>query len=1085
MHDENNPLFDLCKINIELLFLNDSNIPNKNNYENSLIFYLNKYLYKIKVENENQNNNEKNSNFYYFEFNTKTLNIKSLNIPGTDLLSNTTDIFCNILLISDSKEKDKLKNIPQNQNFPKELTYTIIFYDKNSELDFNENNFTDLDKNSYDLITIWKNNDDLKEIHQPLENALKKIVIRYRKFQLSQKLDISINDKEKNDDDKLEEEKKIKDKLDILKIHIKLGDYQKSLEGLKILKELFIVPKELNVFDECEIIINFLIAYNSNLEYDKNIDDGFLKVIENYKSLRQINLMVNAYLKLLYYLSYFNTTEMKQRINEITNNLLIEKFEEKMNVNILFLIHLNISHIYNKINFKKKFFIFLFLAYNDHFNNDINDINNNKINDINKNLNYFNLLIKNIEKYFFNKNYSAIQNYNEYNYDTFISLSNIINFSKYKPIKFSYQEIKENIIEEKNEIKTTKNILTVDNIYSGYYHIFNITKWESFQKSIYEYLIMHYKNIKDYDKTITYCLNILQICCNILPKEKQNEIINIIKKKSSKIKYINYFNVVKIPILIKFIPKRSEIKFDFKEKSEEDEDNGLFIFNPWSKKRDNSINYYWTLNSTQIIFIKFHNPLNIPISINNIHLIYTTNDKKNINCFNYFPSLVNIPPNQDINYNLKFKALVEDIYNIIGIEYFFEGIKIRQYIKKDGNGIFFRYNNLITNLFNSKIKDRINLNHIRIYPEIPQIKFVPLNPELIDNELPLSLFEFQKYVFNFDIINNSPTYIKQINLAVYAYKKEDYKITLYEKEIKPEKGKYYLEPRDTKKLEYNFIQKRSYLKIEFIIYYIYNRDDREEKKDENKKYIIRPYLYFKKELKCKKLFSFSNPGLIPIHNNVNLEKILSQENIYSEYKTEIISKNYFFSFSLELLYFSNENIFYEVINKDNLIEEGNFMQKKNFNFFLDQKEKLSKAYIKLKINKDINEVINCFDLIKNVFKIEKEQNFDFDIKAINQGEYLEIHYEIKNNTKFSFYDMKVKIIIYQENNKRINLNFHLENDIIIDGKLIHLIEEIKPKDNIVIKIKLYPNKDVKFHTTFILIDQKLKLLYVPSFSVKI
>ena len=79
----------------------------------------------------------------------------------------------------------------------------------------------------------------------------------------------------------------------------------------------------------------------------------------------------------------------------------------------------------------------------------------------------------------------------------------------------------------------------------------------------------------------------------------------------------------------------------------------------------------------------------------------------------------------------------------------------------------------------------------------------------------------------------------------------------------------------------------------------------------------------------------------------------------------------------------------------------------------------------------------------------------------------------------------MKIIIYQENNKRINLNFHLENDIIINGKLIHLIEEIKPKDNIVIKIKLYPNKDVKFHTTFILIDQKLKLLYVPSFSVKI
>ena len=61
---------------------------------------------------------------------------------------------------------------------------------------------------------------------------------------------------------------------------------------------------------------------------------------------------------------------------------------------------------------------------------------------------------------------------------------------------------------------------------------------------------------------------------------------------------------------------------------------------------------------------------------------------------------MNIGPNQELNYKLKFKALVEDIYNIIGIEYNFEGIKLRQYIKKEGNGIFYRYNNFIANLFN-------------------------------------------------------------------------------------------------------------------------------------------------------------------------------------------------------------------------------------------------------------------------------------------------------------------------------------------------------------------------------------------------
>ena len=308
------------------------------------------------------------------------------------------------------------------------------------------------------------------------------------------------------------------------------------------------------------------------------------------------------------------------------------------------------------------------------------------------------------------------------------------------------------------------------------------------------------------------------MCHNILSIDKQNEIINIIKKKSRKIKYINYFNVGKLPIIVKFIPQRSKIKFDYQEKNDNIKENDLFIFNPWNQKKDSNINYYWTLNSTQVIFIRFYNPLRVPIFINNMQLLYTTKNKeqKNINCFNYSPSTLNISPGQDIEYEFKFKSLVEDMYNIIGIEYIFEGIKIRQYIKNDGNGIYYRYNNQMINLYNSKLKDKINLDNIRIYPEIPQIKLIPINSE-ISNERPLSLFEFQKYIFNFDIINNSEKYIKQINVAVYAYKKDDYKITLYETEIKSDKEKYYLEPRNDKKYSYEFIQKKSYLKIEFII----------------------------------------------------------------------------------------------------------------------------------------------------------------------------------------------------------------------------------------------------------------------------
>ena len=535
------------------------------------------------------------------------------------------------------------------------------------------------------------------------------------------------------------------------------------------------------------------------------------------------------------------------------------------------------------------------------------------------------------------------------------------------------------------------------------------------------------------------------------------------------------------------MPQRGKIKFDIEEKSPKNKENELFIFNPWKKKKENNINYYWTLNSSQIILIKFHNPLDIPIFINNIQLLYIskTQSKKNINCFNYSPSFINIPPKQDLEYEFKFKSIVEDTFNIIGIEYFFEGVKIRQYINKDGNGIFFRYKNQVLNLYNSKIKENINLENIKIYPEIPQIKLVPLNQDLLFDDKPLSLYEFQKYIFNFDIINLSQKYIKQINLAIYAYKKDDYKITLYEEKIKPEKEKYYLEPRNTKKIKYDFIQKRSYLKIEFIIYYFFDKDEEENDINENSdNIIIKPYLYFKKDLNIKNIFSFENYNIISIHNNANLDRILSLEKIYSKYTAYIISDNYYFSFIIKLLQFQNKEIQYEIINKDITIEKGKFIQKKNFKIFLDKKEKLSKAYIKWKINDEINGIINCFDLIRNIFKLDLEQNFDFDIKQIKKEEYREIWYEIRNNTKFSFFNMKLKILLYQENNKNINLNLHLENDIFIDGKLIHIIDEIKPKDSIKISIKVYSIKDISFNTTFFLIDQKLKLLYVPSFSIK-
>ena len=151
---------------------------------------------------------------------------------------------------------------------------------------------------------------------------------------------------------------------------------------------------------------------------------------------------------------------------------------------------------------------------------------------------------------------------------------------------------------------------------------------------------------------------------------------------------------------------------------------------------------------------------------------------------------------------------------------------------------------------------------------------------------------------------------------------------------------------------------------------------------------------------------------------------------------------------------------------------------------MDKSNKLSQTYIKWKINENKMEgIINCFDLIKNVFNKEIEQIFDFNIIKNIKKDYVELIYVIQNNTKISLYNMKIKILLYQEESNNVNLNISLQDDIFIDGQLIHMIKEIKPKEKISIPIKLYPRKGIIFNTTFLLIDQKLKVLYVPSFSI--
>ena len=1101
MMEKNNPLFDLAKIKIELHFLNE-NLSNFQ-FENDLILFLNKYLWKIHMNNPNPDideiENERSNQFYFFEFYTKNINIKQSNIPDTNLISNKTNFYLDLLFIFETKEEFEKKeggiknliNMLSTSNTPREITHLLIICDKNLDL----NSLTNfLDKSQYDIIELWENN-MIKKRHKSFELALKNIVIQYRINSLNNKLDVSIDNEEED-----EEDDKIKRKLEILDAYIKMGNYNKSMKYLETLKEPFKVQKEITLFKECNVIIRFLIDYNNSfigeegykMEFNEEIETGFLDVIDKYRNVKQTYLMINTYIKLLSYLSYFSSIKKKKRTNEIIMSLLNEKIEDKIKNDVCIFEFLNLAHIYNKIHFKRKFFLLLYKTYKNYMTYYKNQ-------DSYGNLNYIIFLTKNIEKYFLREPSNNIQNYYNYNYENFTEFSNVIKNYFYKPIVFTFKDDENNPIEENEENnQLDKRALYITGVFNGYQQVFHQILWESLQKKIYNNLMKMYKGIKNYDKTILYCLELLQICYNILPVEKQENLVSIIKSKSSKVKYINYYNVVNVPILLRIIPQASEIKFDCVVNQSINKQDDLFIFNPWNQKNTNSINYYWTVNSIQSIILNLYNPLKIQITISQIQLIYNIKNKESehTNLFNYMPMSIVIPPNQKVEYKFQFKPLVEEVFDIIGIEYLFEGIKVKQYVKNDGNGLLFRYKNTIENLYSLKTRDKVYLNNIRIYPEIPLIRLIPLNNELIDDS-PLKLFEFQKYTFNFDIINLSDKPIKQINSFVYAYKKDDYKITLQEKILKDESklNKMYLEPNTNKKFSYDFIQKKSYLKIEFILYLIYDDANENEKNnnDKNKQIKqkeIKPFLFFKKELNYRNLFLFSDPEHNPVYTNINLKKILEQEKNYSKYFTSIISNYYYFTFTAKLLLFIQKKIAYEIYyydkkqDKDVFIDNGEFTKKKRFKIFVDKSNKLSKTIIKWKIiDSDIEGVINIFDLLRNIFSKELVQNFDFNILKEEKEDYIEFTYEVQNNTKLSFFNMKLKILIYQENYKSLNMSIPLEDDIFIDGQLIHIIDEIKPKEKASVKIKVYPQKGTIFNTTFLLIDQKLRVLYIPSFSV--
>ncbi len=120
---------------------------------------------------------------------------------------------------------------------------------------------------------------------------------------------------------------------------------------------------------------------------------------------------------------------------------------------------------------------------------------------------------------------------------------------------------------------------------------------------------------------------------HLMDTEQQN-ILDTINITSSFIQEKIFLNLVKLPFLIRIIPICSDIKFEskknphFNEKIDEYDNinnlntaiNKIFLYNPWEKSDE--INYYWTCNSYQKIYVEFYNPLSVEIKVSKIIILF-------------------------------------------------------------------------------------------------------------------------------------------------------------------------------------------------------------------------------------------------------------------------------------------------------------------------------------------------------------------------------------------------------------------------------------------------------------------------------
>ena len=1074
-----NPLFDLMQYKVNLEFISES--KNQKLYDKYKKIILTEFR-SIEVQLKNI---------------TKKIYLKyKLSSKGESLidkyslnLNEEPNINLKFLILNDSEDKQKyitsyLNSLAQskNQNL---MLYSRLFI-------INDKFYETFVYNIKNKIPTAKN--EVGIIYTPMKEKSFNYIYKCTLIQIIQ----VFNDfgKKYYDKIKLKEIKTFK-KEDIFK-QIEEGilyqDFKYVINLCNYTENTMNWIPEMNKIREIVGICLFYEDYYSNEDiiFSEEIKKFFEEVKDKYKKKKDIIRECLCLFKLCVYYLYFPGIENKcerniQKLLSIANNNNIE-YEFQI------LLHLKIMWLYKQIKFCRKINLNNYLVIS---------LCQKNFSDDNKIKNYMNIFLKLLT----DKNNFPIYDI----YHKKINNSEIFgqihkNFEKngWKNILIQMEEkdsegnIK--LIEATKKKIKKGSILYIKKFIDIIQNYEYKLKWYNIQECLYRNIINYYKLNQDKMFELIFYISYLITLESDMIEKKQNEIYNEIMKKSIN-KKLN-LSLYKIPLLIKLIPKCSNIKFDINPNEKIQKKKQLFLYNPW--KKASSINYFWTKNSYQYVIIELHNVLKIPIVLNNIIILF---ERKKINNENEkennkdiiinegqlpkcFPTSITIPPDTITSVSSKILMKDELIFDIVGIKYDVFNITTEQYISPDGNGLYFSCENILkddyySTIISGKKKLYVNLNSIQIYQEIPRLEII--NMDTMFNNSILYLYEYQEYLFNFKFRNNGIYDINEINYFVYVYKKEDYKVCIKEGTIKQE-----IKLNEIYNFEYKYFHLSTYYKIEFRFYL---NSDKYITENESSEEILNPYIFYFKKLSTDNLLNFANAKIIPQIDNNSIEDLCKiDQRLPNDYK-------YIYSFNKKIFSFNASNnrknkIILEIKdNNNNLIkkESINDEYSKEIEFDINSGSILNNIKIEWQcdtgLNNNLKGAMNIGDIFPNLKNNLLDENyFEYflDINKINNEEcgddinIFEINYRVKNNSDKIFNKLKLMCYIYQN---VTDGDIMLNDDLFYEGSLISFIDNLKQNETLNNKIVLYLDKKYdNYCTTFLLINPDNKTVYMSPIN---